>query len=122
MQLVGSVKMTELNSYYRGKTYATDVLSFPTLEPFREQGVLGDLVICLPTLKAQAKSLGLQPQVELDVLLTHGVLHLLGFDHELGGKEAAQMARWEAKILSKSLPARSIQKGLGLIDRSNSDI
>jgi rRNA maturation RNase YbeY len=121
VQLVGNAKMIELNSHYRGKNYATDVLSFPTLPPFRQQGILGDLVICLPTLKSQAKALGLKAEVELDVLLTHGVLHLLGFDHEAGEKEAAQMARWEAKILAKSLPSRWIQKGLGLIDRSKSD-
>jgi rRNA maturation RNase YbeY len=108
--LIGSKKMIELNSKYRGKSYATDVLSFPASEPFRSQGFLGDLIICLPTLKKQAKKYGLKPERELDILMTHGILHLLGLDHELGEAEAIKMARWEARIL----------KLKGLIDRSNS--
>lgn len=127
VQLVGKTQMIELNGQYRGKNYATDVLSFPTLAPFQELGVLGDLVICLPTLKSQARTLGHSAELEMDVLLTHGVLHLLGFDHELSHREAKKMAQWESKILEESLPKNVMSKKilrseLGLIDRSKSGI
>jgi probable rRNA maturation factor len=102
--------MTALNRRYRGKAYPTDVLSFSAPEPFRRAGHLGDLVICLPTLKRQAREQCHAPERELQVLLVHGVLHLLGFDHELGPKQAALMQRWEARLLDR--PAS------GLIARS----
>ncbi len=123
IQLVNGPEMTELNFQYRGKSYPTDVLSFPTFPPFRDQGVLGDLVICLPTLKSQARSLGHTSELELDVLLIHGMLHLIGFDHEKSAQEALQMARWESKLLSKILSKKQFEglpKGFGLIDRSKS--
>jgi probable rRNA maturation factor len=112
VRLVGSRSMIQLNSSYRGKSYATDVLSFPTLSPFRDAGQLGDLVVCLPTLKSQAKALGHKPEQELEILLVHGVLHLLGLDHERGVQEAKKMARWEKQLLGENY--------LGLIDRSGS--
>jgi probable rRNA maturation factor len=98
--------MTRLNEQYRGKAYATDVLSFPSPEVFQSMGQLGELVVCLPVLKRQARELGHAPEQELDVLLAHGALHLLGLDHELGPKQSAEMARLEARLL----PARA--KGL----------
>jgi probable rRNA maturation factor len=101
VRLVGSAAMTRLNGQYRGKHYATDVLSFPTPAVFQAAGNLGELVICLPTLKRQARERGHAPDLELDVLLVHGVLHLLGLDHELGPRQAAEMARWEGKLLPK---------------------
>lgn len=111
LNLVGAAAMTRLNGQYRGKHYATDVLSFPAPPVFNLQGLLGELVICHPTLKRQAKERGHSDRVELEVLLVHGVLHLLGMDHELGEKQAAEMARWEKKLLSGSSP--------GLIARSS---
>ena len=100
-KLVSKKAMIHLNKTYRGKRYPTDVLSFSTGEPFRGMdphlGYLGELVICLPVLKEQARRLKHDPQIELDILLTHGLLHLLGLDHEQGPKEAARMARWEGK-------------------------
>jgi rRNA maturation RNase YbeY len=121
LEFVGRPQMAELNFNYRKKNYATDVLSFSAPDLFKKQGLLGELVLCLPVLKAQAKTLKTSSQNELDVLLVHGVLHLLGFDHEKGVKEAALMARWESRIL-KQLAAKtnSSRMGLGLIERSNS--
>src|SRR5689334_5221764 len=58
VKLIGPKAMTELNGKYRKKRYATDVLSFPSIDVFRETGYLGDLVICLSVMKKQAKSLG----------------------------------------------------------------
>jgi probable rRNA maturation factor len=120
VQLVNRPVMSRLNQSYRGKEYPTDILSFPVLKPFWNQGLLGELVICLPTLKAQAKSLGHSPELELEVLLTHGVLHLLGLDHERGKKQAELMSEWERRILAKSLPSSKSKQLLGLIDRSGS--
>lgn len=128
VQLVGKAVMTRLNQDYRGKQYPTDVLSFPNLAPFREAGLLGELVICLPVLKSQAKTLCHSPELELEVLLTHGILHLLGLDHEKSVRDAAAMARWEARILksafSKSALSTSSRKEplLGLIERTKSGI
>jgi probable rRNA maturation factor len=111
LRLVGSAAMTMLNGKIRGKHYATDVLSFPVPEVFQRQGLLGELVVCLPTLLSQASELGHTPEVELQILLAHGVLHLLGLDHERGRKQALLMARWEAALL----PVRA----RGLIQRTS---
>src|SRR3712207_2041008 len=80
VELVSSATMTRLNAAYRGKRYATDVLSFPAPPFFSETGYLGELVICLPTLKRQAREQKHAPETELDVLLVHGLIHLLGLD------------------------------------------
>ena len=105
--------MTQLNSEYRGKAKPTDVLSFPSDPFYWNQGVLGDLVLCGPVLVAQAKDHRHAWKKEADVLMIHGLLHLLGYDHELGKKQANQMARLEKKLLEQS---RS--RGMGLIARS----
>ena len=111
--------MTELNRAYRGKNRPTDVLSFQPPEVFRKQGMLGELVICLPVLKRQARELGHRPETELRILLVHGVLHLLGLDHELGAREAARMARLEARLLEKLRGGKlSGNQAKGLIDRA----
>jgi probable rRNA maturation factor len=114
--------MARLNSRYRGKPRPTDVLSFPAPEPIRSlQGALGELVICLPVLTRQAREQGHRAELELWVLLAHGLLHLLGMDHEKGGKQAAEMARWEKKLLSAVIPLASRRGPPGLIRRSYSD-
>lgn len=110
----------KLNQAYRGKDYPTDVLSFPAVQQFLVLGILGEVVIGLSVLQAQARQLGHSPSAELDVLLVHGVLHLLGFDHELGEKEARQMARWEARLLKEW--GRPESRDLGLIERGLSGI
>lgn len=116
VRLVGRAAMLKLNTQYRSKKYATDVLSFTVPELFSKMGILGELVICLPVLQAQAKAQKHSSAVELDVLLTHGVLHLLGFDHELGPRQAKEMARWEARLLGLLKGGQ----GLGLIERAHS--
>jgi rRNA maturation RNase YbeY len=122
VQLVGKAVMTRMNATYRKKKYPTDVLSFSAPLPFIKQGMLGELIVCLPVLKAQAKEIKSSPQCELDVLLVHGVLHLLGFDHEKGPKEATKMARWETRLLDLlQKKTKKFQRGFGLIERSNSD-
>jgi len=101
VEIVGEAKMTQLNAQYRKKNRSTDILSFVAPEPFYSQGVLGELVICLPVLKRQAKERDLLPEMELDILLTHGILHLLGFEHEKTKKAAKEMAQLEVKVLKR---------------------
>ena len=86
--LVDGREMKRLNRLYRGKDYATDILSFETAEPTS----LGEMVICLPTLRAQSKRTGLSERGELGYMLVHGVLHLLGYDHAQAREEAIMFA------------------------------
>ena len=100
VKIVGSAAMKRLNSTYRRKHYATDVLSFAAPEPFRSQGFLGELVICAPILERQARELGHAAERELDVLIAHGLLHLLGLDHERSRAEATRVAALETRVLA----------------------
>jgi probable rRNA maturation factor len=102
VSLIGPAMMKRLNGFYRGQKYATDVLSFEAPLKFRAHGYLGELVICSSVLKRQAREHKHKPELELEILLVHGVLHLLGFDHEMGMKAAAEMRQWEAKLLGRS--------------------
>ncbi|MCW8820668.1 MAG: rRNA maturation RNase YbeY [Sulfurovum sp.] len=76
----------ELNAEYRGKNSATDVLSFPVEAPFTEQSIfgmpLGSIIIAESYVKEKAETFGHSIQDELSLLFIHGMLHLLGFDHE----------------------------------------
>lgn len=115
--MVGRLRMTRLNLKYRGKNRPTDILSFPSPEVFRAAGDLGELIICLPVLKRQAEGLGHSPRRELDILLAHGLLHLLGLDHERGRAEARRMACFEEQLLERLRPSRTLGSR-GLIARS----
>jgi probable rRNA maturation factor len=76
--LCGDGRMRSLNRLWRGIDRPTDVLSFPS----GERAFLGDLVIDVPYAARQARRLGHATERELKVLLAHGLLHLLGHDHE----------------------------------------
>jgi probable rRNA maturation factor len=102
VRLVSQTEMKRLNQLHLGKAYATDVLSFPAPSIFAPFGYLGDLVLCLPVLKRQAKELNHTDLQELQVLLVHGVLHLLGMDHEKSRAEARRMSEWEKVLLKKA--------------------
>lgn len=82
--LCSDAHIRKLNAQWRGKDVATDVLSFPQDDPDRV--VLGDIVISVDTAARQAAERHLELRDELRILLVHGVLHLLGYDHE-GEKE-----------------------------------
>jgi probable rRNA maturation factor len=84
---VSSAEMKKLNKRYRGKNYATDVLSFAPTEP----GSLGELVFCVDVLKRQAREHDLAYRDELSYMLIHGLLHLLGYDHEKSERAAREM-------------------------------
>jgi probable rRNA maturation factor len=76
----------ELNAQHRGKNNTTDVLSFPMEAPFTEQSIfgmpLGSIIIAESFVKEKAAEFGHTVQDELSLLFIHGMLHLLGFDHE----------------------------------------
>ena len=113
LSLVGTTRMRQLNRTYRNRDYATDVLAFPA-EPFNNNptSFLGDVVICLPTAHAQAGTFGNTPDQELLRLLIHGILHLLGYDHERSPREAKRMQRKEQAIFRKFLPVPRLAKKL----------
>ncbi|MCE5229626.1 rRNA maturation RNase YbeY [bacterium] len=91
-----------VNRYWRGIDRATDVLSFPSydLEPGQAPppGTLGDIVVCLPELRREARRLGVDVSAHLQLLLVHGLLHLLGHDHDAPAREA-KMQRRERELL-----------------------
>src|SRR5687768_2250769 len=108
--------MRILNRSYRRKDYATDVLSFPPeagpRTPHPGPRTLGDLVIATGVAKRQAREAGHSYQTELRVLALHGLLHLLGYDHE-DPDDHGRMKRIESRLRRKG--------GLkaGLITRSS---
>jgi len=89
--LVNDEAIHELNRSYRRKDKPTDVLSFPGDED--GEGYLGDILISVPTARRQAAGAGHPVDRELRVLLLHGVLHCLGFDHETDDGEMERLER-----------------------------
>ena len=90
-----------LNRDYRGKDKPTDVLSFAQREgdfAFLEDNLLGDVIISMETTRRQADERGHSVETELRVLLVHGILHLLGYDH-IKDDEAEIMEAKEREIL-----------------------
>lgn len=100
------------NKRFRGKDQATDVLSFP-IEEHRNgrQDYLGDILISVETAQENARRYRLRLEEEIKVLALHGVLHLLGYDHERDDGEMARVERrWSRKLgLSQNLTGRSRQ-------------
>ena len=110
VRIVGSKEGRALNHHYRGKDYATNVLSFPAeLPEGLPKGVklplLGDLVLCAPVVAREAREQGKPLNAHYAHLTVHGCLHLLGWDHE-DAQEAEAMEQLEREILA----------GLGLPD------
>jgi probable rRNA maturation factor len=100
IRLVDAREGRALNRHYRGKDYATNVLSFPAELP---EGVtlplLGDLVICAPVVAREAREQGKKLNAHYAHLTIHGVLHLLGLDHE-DEREAEAMEQIERDLLA----------------------
>jgi probable rRNA maturation factor len=101
----------ELNREHRGKDKPTDVLSFPLMDPDDERlttlegGPLGDVVVSLDTASRQAKQRRHPLLEEVRFLLGHGILHLLGYDHETDAEEK------EMDALTRRLVKASKQQG-----------
>jgi probable rRNA maturation factor len=111
--LVSDVSMRRLNRTYRRKDYATDVLSFSHAEP-RSRGrartgpIWGDIVIATGVARRQARAQGHPLATEIRILALHGLLHLLGYDHE---KDQGEMRRAEDRLRRRAgLPAGLIAR------------
>ena len=110
LALIGNAEMRKLNAKYRHKDYPTDVLSFPAANnlPAGAQ-LLGDVVISLDKAAEQARERQRPLDQEVTTLLIHGVVHLLGYDHERSAKDARIMTRVEKKI-ARQLCERGLLK------------
>jgi probable rRNA maturation factor len=97
-----------LNRDYLSRDYPTNVLSFP----MGEGDLMGDVVISTETAQREAKESGITLEEELGILLVHGILHLLGYDHEGVPEDAARMERKEQEVL-----VRLGFEGAGLVRR-----
>lgn len=102
--LVSDARMRALNRQFRGKEKVTDVLSFPA----ETRGFLGDIVIASGVAKKQAKAAGHSLNTEIRILALHGLLHLVGYDHDA---DDGKMARVEARLRKKAgLPEGLIER------------
>ena len=102
--VVSDARIRALNRRYRGKDRVTDVLSFPGGSSGKSD-LLGDIVIARGVAARQAREVGHHYATELRVLALHGLLHLLGYDHE---RDDGRMRRVEARLLRKG----GLRKGL----------
>lgn len=110
IQIVSDAQMARLNTSYRGKRGTTDVLAFSYLEhsaPIFEHETAGEIYVALPQAARQAKLEGHSLAHELLVLVIHGALHLLGYDHEKGETEEAIMRRAEKELLATLAPLKT---------------
>ncbi|MBN2115544.1 MAG: rRNA maturation RNase YbeY [Anaerolineales bacterium] len=100
--LADDARLHELNLNYLGVDSPTDVLSFPASETDPETGAryIGDILISVPRARAQAEAAGHAVEAEVQLLVVHGVLHLLGYDHARA-QEKARMWKAQAVILER---------------------
>src|SRR5512141_1006572 len=100
--LTNDARLHELNLNYLGVNASTDVLSFPASETDPETGAryIGDILISVPRAQAQAEAAGHSLEAEVQLLVVHGVLHLLGHDHA-EAEEKARMWKAQAEILER---------------------
>ncbi len=102
--LIGDAEMQALNRHYRGKDQPTDVLAFALREgedAAVHPDVLGDVVISLDTAVRQARQRKISVADEVRTLLAHGILHLLGYDHERSPAEARRMFGKQRALLRR---------------------
>lgn len=103
--LTGDSGIAELNERYLNREGPTNVIAFPQQEGESAgltPGLLGDVVVSLDTARREAAENGLDPDEHLVRLLIHGLLHLLGHDHEHDEKEAQAMEELTEKLLRES--------------------
>lgn len=103
VRLVSVDESRELNRQWRGKDYATNVLSFEAAPMPAVDGIVwvGDLVICAPVVAAEASAQGKPLKAHFAHLTVHGLLHLLGLDHEGSEAEALTMETLEIAVLAE---------------------
>jgi len=103
-RITNDAELQALNAQFRGKDYATDVLSFPS----GDGGPLGDIAVSIQRARAQAHEWRHSTDDEIRILMLHGVLHLLGMDHE---SDSGRMKRTEIRW------RRTLGLPVGLIER-----
>ena len=96
VRIVGAEEGQALNRQYRGKDYATNVLTFDYLQ---QPEVAADLVLCAPVVEREAKEQGKTLEAHYAHLLVHGTLHAQGYDHESGERDALEMEALEILLL-----------------------
>ena len=108
--LTNNLGIKKINKKWRGKNQPTDVLSFPMYLPEELKLLpkknlklwqLGDVILNVELARTQAKLHGWSYYKEIERLLVHGIVHLLGYDHELGKKEARRMHSLEKYLLEE---------------------
>ena len=103
--ITGDSQLRRLNRDFLGKDYPTDVLSFPAARPCAS---LGELAISAARARVQARALGHPLEDEIRILMLHGLLHLLGMDHETDrGRMQRAESRWRQRL---ALPAALIER------------
>jgi len=101
IRLVDEAESRSLNREYRGKDGSTNVLSFPFEVPqVVESDLLGDLAICAPVLAREAREQNKPLRAHWAYMVVHGVLHLLGFDHQ-NERQTEEMERVEVELLAR---------------------
>jgi len=93
-------QMKELNRLYRKKDTTTDVLTFPILEQNPESFMVGEIIVSLDKARVDAKKFGISIEREIHQLIIHGLLHLVGFDHN-NDLEEKEMELMEKKLLEQ---------------------
>ena len=96
VRIVGAEEGQALNRQYRGKDYATNVLTF---DYGRSPVVSADLVLCAPVVQREAAEQGKSLEEHYAHLLVHGALHAQGYDHELGDRQALEMEALEVLLM-----------------------
>jgi probable rRNA maturation factor len=102
--LVDDNEITYFNRHYLSRDHPTNVLAFAMRDGEEKQlhpDILGDVVISTETAQREARQRGVTLDEEMALLLVHGVLHLLGYEHEGASKEAVEMAAKEQEVLSR---------------------
>ena len=109
---IGDQRIRELNHQFRDIDLPTDVLSFPQIlaGELEVSGalVLGDVAISLETARRQSEEHGLSFEEELTLLLIHGILHLLGYDHEVSDQEEERMRSKTRELFSLIYPGKKL--------------
>jgi probable rRNA maturation factor len=109
LRIVDEEEAQVLNRTYRGRDYATNVLSFPAetmlpVEALADEAELGDIVICAPVVRAEAQAQGKALRAHWAHLVIHGTLHLLGYDHEVDAEAERMEARERAVLAGLGYP------------------
>ena len=109
---IGDQGIRDLNRQFRDIDRPTDVLSFPQISDDEPEPpgapVLGDVAISLETARQQSEDHGLSLKEELTLLLIHGILHLLGYDHEISAQEEERMRKKTRELFEVIYPGKKL--------------